>query len=207
VTLKNAKHEAVAQAYIADKERIGWKAYRRVYQGASQHAAENSFSRLMKNDEFATRVKELDADITDKAVEVSGITKARVLEELGRLGFSNMLDYIKVDGGKPYTDFSALTRDQAAAIQEIHVETTPGVTSEEGEEIKPEVTKVRFKLADKKGPLTELGKHLGLFPREGKDADGPPAHQKPQPLEGDRLEELGRQFGRALKLVQGGKAN
>jgi len=37
-TLANAKHEAVAQAYIADLEKIGWRAYRQVYPNTSQRA-------------------------------------------------------------------------------------------------------------------------------------------------------------------------
>jgi hypothetical protein len=41
--LANAKHEAVALAYIADPEKIGWRAYRSVYAKSSQHAAETQF--------------------------------------------------------------------------------------------------------------------------------------------------------------------
>ena len=44
------------------------------------------------------------------------------------------------------------------------VETTPAVLGEGGEVLEPAVIKLRLKLADKKGPLTELAKHLGLFP-------------------------------------------
>src|SRR5262245_12185664 len=58
--LTNQRHEAVAQAYIADPERVGWKAYKQVYLHASQRGAENGFSRLMKkNSEFCVRVAEL----------------------------------------------------------------------------------------------------------------------------------------------------
>jgi hypothetical protein len=37
--LANPKHEAVAQAFIADPERIGWRAYSQVYPKSSQRAA------------------------------------------------------------------------------------------------------------------------------------------------------------------------
>jgi hypothetical protein len=38
-TLANAKHEVVAQAFIADPERVGWRAYRAVYPKSSHHTA------------------------------------------------------------------------------------------------------------------------------------------------------------------------
>jgi hypothetical protein len=46
--LENAKHEAACLAYLADRERIGWRAYRSVYPNSSQHAAETAFGRLLK---------------------------------------------------------------------------------------------------------------------------------------------------------------
>ena len=58
--LSNQRHEGVAQAYIADPEKVGWRAYKSVYPNSSQHAAETGFSRLLlKNAEFASRVAEL----------------------------------------------------------------------------------------------------------------------------------------------------
>ena len=57
--LSNQRHEAVAEAYIADPERVGWKAYKKVYPKSSQHGAETGFSRLLKNVEFAARLAEL----------------------------------------------------------------------------------------------------------------------------------------------------
>jgi hypothetical protein len=57
--LTNQRHEAVAQAYIADPERVGWRAYQQAYPNASQHGAETGFSRLWKNVEFEARVVEL----------------------------------------------------------------------------------------------------------------------------------------------------
>lgn len=205
--LKNPKHEAVIQAYIADKERIGWKAYQGVYPKSSQRAAETSWSDLLRKPEFAGRIAQVEGAVTDKAVEASGISKARVLEEFGKLGFSNMLDYMTIGkDGLPFIDFSALTRDQAAAIAEVHVETTPAVMGdEEGEQIKPEVTKVRFKLADKRGALTEIGKHLGMF-KDSKDEVDPNAPLVPQHPGADRMAEVAARYRKvALGVVQGGK--
>lgn len=185
--LSNAKHEAVAQAFIADPERIGWKAYKAVYPDASQRAAENGWSRLMKNGEFSARVDELSESVAEKTVEKASVTAQMVIDELAKLGFSNMLDYMAIGpDGQPFMDFSKLTRDQAAAIQEIVVETRPDPLAapvDEDQEPQghggslrrrrtrqdlavPEILKVRFKLADKRAALVDLGKHLGLFKQQ-----------------------------------------
>jgi len=88
-----------------------------------------------------------------------GVTSYRVLEELAGLGFSNMLDYIRISGGDAYIDLSNLTREQAAAIQEITSETYVDGRGEDAEFVK----RTKFKLADKKSSLELLGKHLKLF--------------------------------------------
>lgn len=101
-------------------------------------------------------------------LEKLDVTPNRVLEEISKMAFSNMLDYMEVgDDGYAYTDFSKLTRDQAAAIQELNVETyvEPG---ENGKTVK----KIRFKLADKKGNLELLGKHLAMW-TEKREITGP----------------------------------
>lgn len=66
-TLSNQRHEAVALAYIADPERVGWRAYQGVYPKSSQHAAETGISRLLKNVEFRARVAELQAGAANDA--------------------------------------------------------------------------------------------------------------------------------------------
>jgi hypothetical protein len=68
-------------------------------------------------------------------------------------------------------------RDQAAPIHELVVETR----TEERDDGSPIViVKTRFKLADKRGPLTDLGKHLGLFKErvEHSGPDGGPVEVK-----------------------------
>ncbi len=103
-----------------------------------------------------------------KAIEVgeaeiaerTKITQDKVMKELEKIGFSNMLDYITItNGGDPVTDFSALTRDQAAAISEIVVEE---YTEGRGEDAR-NVKRTKFKLSDKRSALVDMGKHLGMF--------------------------------------------
>ena len=88
------------------------------------------------------------------------VTQEAVIAELARIGFANMADYMKVSpDGAPRLDFSALSRDQAAALVEVTVEE---FTVGAGEDAAP-VRKVKFKLADKRAALVDLGRHLGMF--------------------------------------------
>lgn len=76
------------------------------------------------------------------------------------MGFSNMMDYVKVTSdGDGYVDLSELSREQAAAITEVTVDDYWEGRRDDAREIK----RIRVKLADKKGPLELLGKHLKLF--------------------------------------------
>ncbi len=154
--LPNAKHEAVALAYLTDPEKVGWRAYKAVYPKSSRHAAETGFGRLMKNARFAARV----ADLTVAAAKAADVSIDRVLREMAAIGFSNVFDYMHVGpDGLPVADFSQLSRAQAAAVQEITIDTFVDGAGEDGREVR----RVRFKLHDKRGALVDLGRHLGLF--------------------------------------------
>ena len=90
--------------------------------------------------------------------ERTEITQDMVLQELAKIGFANMLDYMTPnDRGEMYIDMSKLTRDQAAAIGEYQTETVSG----KGE--MPDVEKTKFKLLDKRQALVDIGRHLGMF--------------------------------------------
>lgn len=171
--LKNAKHELFAQELA--KGRTATEAYA----SAGYKPDDGNASKLAARPDVQARVQE----ITGAAAERAGVTVEQVIRELSKLAFANMLDFIRIGpDGLPYTDFSALTREQAAAIGEIIVETrrdlTAPATDEElepqghGGALKrerasdvpgPDIVKVRFKLADKRGPLTDLARHLGMF--------------------------------------------
>ena len=101
--------------------------------------------------------------ISKAQVERSGrtqITQDQVLQELAKIGFANMADYMRVgSNGDPCLDFSALTRDQAAALVEVTVEDFVDGRGEDARDVR----KVKFKLADKRAALVDIGKHLGMF--------------------------------------------
>jgi phage terminase small subunit len=119
---------------------------------------------------IADRRRRIKSAATERAVSKLAIDKERVLTELAKLAFANMADYIEIGAdGQPRLDFSALTRDQAAAIHEVVTETR----IEERDDGPPIIiTKTKFKLADKRGPLVDLGRHLGLF-KERVEHSGP----------------------------------
>ncbi len=83
-----------------------------------------------------------------------------VIRELVKIGFANMLDYITIGkDGDPYVDLSSLTREQAAAIGEVTVEDFIDGRGEDARSVR----KIKFKLADKRGALVDLGRHFALF--------------------------------------------
>jgi phage terminase small subunit len=130
--------------------------------GYSRKTACEQGSRMLANVKISAAIAEVQA----RRFEELGIKAERVLQELALLGFSNMLDYISVGGnGGIRVDLAKLTRDQAAAIQEVTVEEYVERTGEDGNS-KPtfeNVKRVKFKLNDKRGALELLGKHLKLF--------------------------------------------
>jgi len=138
-----------------------------------------------------------------KRSERTEVTADRVLSELARMGFSNMLDYIKVDEyGGAQIDLSALTRDQASAIQEVTVDT---YSERDGDEVLP-VKRIKFKLVDKKGPLELIGRHLNMFPQRheltGKNG-GPIETKELSPIE--RAKRIAFVLAKAKKETASGK--
>lgn len=168
--LLNPRHELFAQELAKGKTAT------EAYMLAGYKADDGNASKMAGRPEVQARVQE----ITGIAAEKAGVTVGRVLEELSALAFSNMLDFMRVgEDGRPYTDFSNLTREQAAAIGEIIVETTPAL-NRDGTEVRPEVKKIRFKLCDKRASLVDLGRHLGMFKErvEHSGPDGKPIEVK-----------------------------
>lgn len=157
--LKNQRHELFAVGIASGKSQ--GEAYTAAgYTTSTPETAWVGGSKLVKNAKVAARIAELQTAVHERAVEKTGITKARILAELAKIGFANMLDYVKVGSdGDPYVDFSVLTREQAAAIGEVVVEDFKDGRGEDARDVR----RVRFKLLDKKGALVDLGKELGMF--------------------------------------------
>lgn len=146
--LDNAKHERMAQELAKGKTAT------EAYVVAGYKDNDGNASKL------ATKVQDRVKEITGKAADKAGVTIERVLNELALIGFSNMQDYMRAGpDGDPHLDFSNLTREQAAALVEVTVEDFKDGRGEEARDVR----RVKFKLADKRGALVDMGKHLGMF--------------------------------------------
>jgi phage terminase small subunit len=148
--LSNAKHERFAQEMAKGKSATD------AYVIAGYKPDDGNASKMATKPKIQDRVRE----ITGKAAEKAGVSIERVLNELALIGFSNMQDYMRAGPqGDPYLDFSNLTREQAAALVEVTVEDFKDGRGEEARDVR----RIKFKLADKRGALVDIGKHLGMF--------------------------------------------
>src|ERR1700712_3963010 len=148
--LSNSRHERFAQAVAQGQPAT------QAYVTAGYAANEGNAGRLNRNGAVRARVDELLAVGAEKA----GVTVQRIVDELAKVGFANMLDYMRAGpDGDPYLDFGSLTRDQAAALGEVTVEDFKDGRGEDARDVR----RVKFKLNDKLSALEKLGKHLGMF--------------------------------------------
>lgn len=145
--LDNARHERFAQ------EIASGKTIDEAYQLAGFAANRGNASRLNADESIRARV----AELLNNAAEQVEITQARVLAELGKIGFSDIRKLFTPGGNlRPVHD---LDDDAAACLSSIEVVTkkVPG-----GEEAEVEHV-AKLKLWDKRAALVDIGKHLGMF--------------------------------------------
>lgn len=142
----SAKRRRFVEEYLVDLN--GTQAAIRA--GYSAIAAKVTASRLLTDANVTDAISKLRAKLSEKLE----ITAERVLSELARIGFANLADFYCRDGsGNIAVDVDALLDPgKAAAVVQIDMQ-----TSVDGAQT------IKLKLADKKGALIELGKHLGLF--------------------------------------------
>jgi phage terminase small subunit len=107
-------------------------------------------------------VRRLLRKFREREEERTGITRARVLNELARLGFSDIGNYFEVKNGRVSFNLEELTRAERAAIQELTIEET---AEGKGKNRRP-VTRTKLKLANKREALELLGRHLKLFEQD-----------------------------------------
>lgn len=148
--LQNGRHEKMAQELAKGTEQFA------AYRLAGFLGTKPAASKVAHRDDVRARVSE----ILGRAAAKAEVTVERVLRELALLGFANMQDYMRSsDSGDPYLDFSALTREQAAALVEVTVEDFRDGRGEDARAVK----RVKFKLADKRAALVDIGRHLKMF--------------------------------------------
>ena len=158
-TLKDPTREAFALAIARGGEVA--KTYAEVYPG---HGIKNpavlavKASRLHAVPTVKNRIAEIKAQFATK----TSITAQRVLEEMAKIGFANVGDFVSIDAdGKSNVDLSKISKEQMAAVSEIQID-----TSEDGKQ------RVKVKLHDKRAALLDIGKHLGMF-KDKLEVSGP----------------------------------
>jgi phage terminase small subunit len=157
--LRNPRHEAFAQALVSGMS-LGQANVAAGYRNGNRKAAWIT----RQNPKIAARIVELTEEklaaermARERAQQKYDLSADRILGELARIALANMQDYVTVgpDGETRFIDPARLSRDQAAALQEMTIEefTDRGKTKR----------RVRYKLADKRAALVDIGRHLGLF--------------------------------------------
>jgi phage terminase small subunit len=149
--MRDPRQKIFVREYVQDFNAT--RAY--IAAGYSEQGARAGASRLLAN----VNVQQEVAKLLESLCKELAITKDRVLRETALLAFSNMEDFIRVQDGDAYVDFSNLDRDKAAAIQEVTVEEYSEGRGKEKRDIK----RTKFRLASKREALELLGKHLSLF--------------------------------------------
>jgi phage terminase small subunit len=148
----NARQQRFVREYLIDLNAT--KAAIRA--GYSKKTAYSIGNENLNKPEIAAQITAAQQKRADKLE----ITADRVLEELGRIGFANMADYMRSNAdGDPYLDFSGLTREQAAALAEVTVEDFKDGRGDDARDVR----RVKFNLADKRAALVDVGRHLGMF--------------------------------------------
>ena len=105
------------------------------------------------------------------------MTKARIVDELRKIAFSDMRRFVRWNSGCVLIESSdALDDDSAACVAEISQRETKFGTA------------IRFKLHDKVEALDKLARHLGMF-TEKLDVDVSITNYTPEQREA-RIEEL-----------------
>lgn len=144
-----AKQERFVSEYLKDLNATA--AYRRAGYSARGNAAEVNAARLLRNAQVSAAIAEAMKERSERTM----ISADRVLKELARIAFVDIGAIFNDDGSmKP---LSEIDEDSRRAIVGIEVAALKDEDGDYAGTIK------KIKMADKKGALVDLGKHLGLF--------------------------------------------
>jgi phage terminase small subunit len=123
--------------------------------GYSEKTAGSQGERLLKKVEIQTAI----SGAQQARAERTEITQDRVLQEYAKLAFLDPRKFYDADGN--LIDIPNLPADVAAAISGMDIAVEKAGTDENGSPVFAQVRKI--KLADKKGALDSVARHLGMF--------------------------------------------
>lgn len=148
-----AKQQRFVEEYLVDLNAT----QAAIRAGYSEKTAYSQGQRLLNNVEIQKAVSEAQEDRSNR----TQITADRVLQELARIGFSDLRNMLTPNGS--LLDPQDWDDDTAAAISSIEVVTNTGDQGkdEDGRKIVEHTHKI--KVWDKNSALEKLAKHLGMF--------------------------------------------
>lgn len=156
----NPRQRRFVVEYLKDKNAAA--AYRRVY-GASVPVSETAGPRLFRNDRVRSEIVRLESVALAQVQRETGITLERTLREVARLAFFDPRKLFTPEG-KPL-HITELDDDTASAVAGLDVlEQFEGY----GEDRRAVGEIKKWKIADKKGALDMLMKHLGAYIEDNK---------------------------------------
>lgn len=177
------EEELFASTYLVNLDPV--EAYRAIHPDAQPGTFNSHAYRYLRR----PRVRKL---IRTRMAKIAGKLEHKaedVLQELARLAFSNMSDYVVIqDDGTAIVDLAMLTPDELAAVQEITVDEYVEGKGDEARNVK----RVKLKLADKGVNLERLGRYYKLFT---------------EVVEHKGLEALAERMTKARKRVEGDNAD
>lgn len=151
----NARQEAFCQQYIVDNNRT----QAAIRAGYSPKTAKQQGSRLLTNAYVAARIAVLRKERAKRLL----ISQDEVALELQHMGMANVFDFLTFRGdGMPIVDLTQVTRDQAAGIVQLDMEST--TVNEDGKASSTETT-FKIRIGNKHQALRSLGEHLGMWPK------------------------------------------
>lgn len=125
--------------------------------GYSEKSARTQGARLIANANISEEIERRRNAISKRVLGKYEVTRERIVEELAKLGFSNMADYTAIEGSDIVLDMTEVTRDQMGAIKEITSEVYTEGRGEDAQRVK----RTKFSLYDKRAALMDLAKLEG----------------------------------------------
>ena len=110
---------------------------------------------LLKRPEIRKEIKRR----MERVMSKKQITAERVVEELGKIAFANIDDFVDDE----YRIQSKPGRKKMAAVQEVTTETIIDRRRDIDEEDREDVRRVKMKMYSKLDALNSLGRHFGMF--------------------------------------------
>lgn len=123
--------------------------------GYTKNRANQAGYQVLTNPDVAAEVEER----RKRVLQEIDVDAEMIAAELARCGFANMEDFTRIVNGDPVPDFSGVTRDKMAAVQEVTVDTYMDGKGDDAREVK----RVKFRLTDKRQSLVDLAKLLGFW--------------------------------------------